>query len=175
MQQTIFALGALMITMLVAINQQHSILSAQQLGYIRELENAAMDFGTRRLEEIINSTAYDEATVGASDMTFTSGDFTKAGQLGHDGGENVANTATFDDLDDYDGFSETVTHAISADTFLFDITYQVYYVFPSAPGTAAGSPTFTKEIVATIESQDVLGTRRARVITKRVATVLDSF
>ncbi|MEZ4700816.1 MAG: hypothetical protein R2834_10840 [Rhodothermales bacterium] len=175
MQQTILALGALMITMLVTVNQQHSIFRVQQLGYVRELENAAIDFGTRQLEQIMNSTAFDEVTVGATEMTFSASDFTRLNQLGHDGGENGNNKATFDDLDDYDGFEEDVTHVMSADTFQFHIAYTVEYLNPNAPNTTPASPTFAKQIMATIESETMVGDKRAQVVMKRIAIVTDSF
>jgi hypothetical protein len=175
MQQTLFALGALMITMLIALNQQRSVFQVQQMSYLRELENAAGDFGARRLEEIMNTVGFDETVVGAAEMSFEVDDLTGVAQLGHDASEIATNKATFDDLDDYDGFSESATHVISADTFQFHIRYSVSYVSTASPDGAAGSPTFAKEITATIESDTMIGDKGARVVMKRVAVVTDSF
>ncbi|MDZ4698297.1 MAG: hypothetical protein SH809_01215 [Rhodothermales bacterium] len=175
MQQTILAFGALMITMMITVNQQQSIFRVQQLSYVRELENAAIDFGARQLEEIMNTVAFDEATVGATKMTFGAGDFSQINEFGHDSGENGANKATFDDLDDYDGFEETATHVMSADTFMFHVSYAVEYVSPSSPNTSPSSATFAKQITATIESDTMVGDKRAHVVMKRVTIVTDSF
>ncbi len=175
MQQTILALGALMITMMITVNQQQSIFRVQQLGYIRELENAAMDFGASRLEQIMNTTAFDEVVVGATEMAFEASDFTNLAQLGPDGAEHADQFATFDDLDDYDGFEETVTHVMSADTFRFQVSYVVEYISPSSPNVVPGSPTMAKQLTASIQSETMVGDKRANVVMKRVAIITDSF
>jgi len=62
---------------------------------------------------------------------------------------------TFDDVDDYDGYSASPPEAVDgSDLSGFDgwrITADVDWVLPSSPGTASGSNTGLKRVVVTVQ------------------------
>ncbi len=159
MQQTLMTLGALMIITMTSVNQQRSNFMMIEGTYIREQENAASDYVTMRLENLVNSMAYDESVVGSSDPIDVN-TLTAKQTLGPDAGETKL--AQYDDIDDFNGFTETISHALSADTFRFDVIYSVEYINSSNPTATASSPTLTKELTIEVASQDTIGYRVAR-------------
>ena len=176
MQQSILALGALLIVMMTAINHQRSTFLIQEVSYVREVESAAADLAEARLESILNQAVFDENTVGmttlpsdASGMTATLGN--EAGEVGP--GPSDESIGLFNDIDDFHLYTQTFRHGISSDTFNFQINYSVRYVDPTNPDVAAGGPTFAKEITALVVSQDTIGSRIARVNFSKTATIAD--
>ena len=178
MQQTILALGALLILVTLTVNQQRSIFLVQRGAYLRELESAAADYGEARLRQIAETMAFDEQRVGMTVIDTNTGDLTPDAAFGPDGTETFA---TFDDLDDFDGYVETdVTHTLSDEQYRFRATYNVRYVDPENPdpdpnGIPAGN-TLAKEIMVLVESFDPLTSVDdvvARVVVKKVVTISD--
>ena len=66
MQQTILALGALMIIMMTALNHQRSIIMIQEVSYAREMESAALDLAKLKIEEKLIETEFDAAWMGST-------------------------------------------------------------------------------------------------------------
>ncbi len=178
MQQTILALGALLIIMMTAINHQRSTFLIQQNAFVREIESAAEDVVKKRLETLLNSEAFDESTTGGIvSLPSNTAGLAASGSLGPDAGETGPTQpldqgfGSFDDVDDVHNYQHVVWHTISADTFRFQITYSVQYLDPSNNPSLV--PTFAKEISATAVSQDSVGTRVARFTTSRTAMIAD--
>lgn len=172
MQQTLFVLGSLLIIMIITVNQQRSIFMFQRNAYIREIESVAADFAKQQLEAISNSVGFDEARLGTVNFTTTTSDLTSVGSLGPDGAETAG---SFDDLDDFDGHTETIFHIVSQDTFRFQATYSVQYVDPSNPSNTVTSPTLAKEIVATVISLNPIGAMTANVTFSKTMIAADYF
>ncbi len=158
MQQTLMTLGALMIITMVSVNQQRANYIAVEGIYLREQESAALDYASMRLENIENSYAYDEATTDGSEPDL--GTLSDGNTFGPDTGEN--DESAYDDVDDFHNYSETVSHALSADTFRFDVTYSVRYLNPSAPSQQTTSPMMAKELTVAVVSRDSIGHRAAQ-------------
>ena len=171
MQQTILALGALMIITMISVNQQHSYYGVMENAYIREVENAAYDYSVMRMEAIVNSTAFDESVVGSSDPVDV-GSLANPAQLGADIGES--DLMDFDDLDDFHTFQEDVQHVLSADTFRFSVDYEVRYVNLSDLDAIQSSPTLAKELTIKVVSQDSIGTKVARFTGTKIAIGLNN-
>ncbi len=153
------ALAALMIITITSVNQQRSNMMIQQKMYVREFENAATDYARKRTEEIWANVAFDESRIGATDIEVDKSLLTAAASFGAESGENAL--ADFDDIDDYHGFTEDVTHVLSADTFRFSVDYTVRYVDPANPTGTAGTPTLVKELSITVASRDSIGNHAA--------------
>ena len=176
MQQSILALGALLIIMMTAINHQRSTLLVQEASYIREMENAAADLAEMRIESILNLASFDESTAGG--ITSLPGNTNSlSNTLGPESGEagpsDSQNTlGTFDDIDDFHGFQQSYWHTLGADSFRFVISYSVQYVNPST-GAAAGAPSFAKELSANVVSLEQIGPRSAQVTFSKLASISD--
>ena len=150
MQETILALAALMIIMLIAVNQQRSAIRLHEQVYVREISQARNDLGTSLLEGIVNQKVFDETVITATDIPTDPN--TLSAVLGPDDVATEFSAATFDDIDDFHLFSDTVAHVVSADTFRFQVDYSVTYLTPT--NTATSTRTFTKEIAAVIKPID---------------------
>lgn len=179
MQQTILALGALLIIMMTAINHQRSTFLIQEASYVREIESAAEDLAKKRLETLLNTRRFDESTPASfTSLPSNTNGMTAAGSLGPEGGESGPvnpldeDFGTFDDVDDVNNFQHTVWHTISADTFRFQVSYQVQYL--DATNNPSANATFAKEITAFVVSQDTIGARVARFSTSKTAMIADN-
>ena len=169
MQQTILALGALMIIMTTAINFQRSIIMIQEVTYVREMESAALDISKFRIETIFNDTGFDENWNSETVLPSSTGVMTPSSNFGPDAGE--ATMADFDDVDDFHGFTElNVLHAIGQDTFRFNIDYFVSYIDPISGDTTSAS-TYAKQLTASVVSADSIGARVARAIFSQTTIV----
>lgn len=159
MQQTILALGALMIIMMTALNHQRSIIMIQEVSYVREMESAALDLAKLKIEEKLIETEFDELWMGQTVFPSSPNDLTPAASFGLDGTEPVG---AFNDIDDYHNFTElNQLHAIGADTFRFNVSYSVYYI-DTVTGDTTSTRTYAKQLTADVVSVDTLGTRVAK-------------
>lgn len=156
MQQTILALGALMIIMITALNHQRSVLMIQEASYVREMETAALDLAKQRIERRLIETQFDEQWLNELVMPSNPSILTSPANFGIDGDDTVP-----DDIDDYHNFTELVNHAVGADTFRFSVTYSISYL-DTATGDTTSAQTFAKQITADVVSADTLGIRTAR-------------
>ena len=171
MQQTILALGALLIITMLSVQQQRSSFMTLEGMYIREIENAAADYAKKRTEEIIHSTSFDESRTGSTDLDIDTGTLTGVGALGPDAGESQA--ISYDDIDDYHNYQEQVVHVLSADSFRFDVTYTVEYVNPASPSSTPTGPTLAKEFSILVLSQDSVGSRAAQYSMSKTIIISD--
>ena len=172
MQQTILGLGALMIITMLSVQQQKSSMFMLEGIYSKELENAAADYGQKRMEQIINRVAFDETRLGTTEIDVDTQTLTSVQSMGPDSGEN--NEADFDDLDDFDDFQEDVRHVLSADTFRFSVSYEVNYVNPASPTNASSSPTLAKELSISVQSQNAVGDRDIQFSMSKTILVTDN-
>ncbi len=88
--------------------------------------------------------------------------FTSSPNLGPDTGESYG---TFDDIDDYDGFSidDSLTNSI-----LFTISISVYYVDPDNSYAPTSSNTYYKEMTVTIYSDAFSGPVEGTIILRKL-------
>lgn len=154
MQQTILALGALMIISMTSMNQQRSTMIALEKTYIREHENAAQDYVKKQLEFLTTQIAFDESLVGNTDDVDIS-KLTSSAALGTDVNEKLS--TDFDDLDDFHGATLQIEHGLSADTFRFNVSYNVRYINPASPTQTSATATLAKEITISAVSRDTIG------------------
>lgn len=147
--QTLLVLVSLVILALVTISANKMVLN--QTGVVQGSE--AMITGTA-----IGQAAIEEATVKYFDgnvlpplTTDTATVFTSPSQLGpYETGEVAGNPATFKDLDDYNGYVDTVSTSRLGN---FITTDSVYYVNENSPDANAGTQTFFKRINVTVQNQ----------------------
>lgn len=121
-------------------NTVHGREALQQL----EIEHTAASVAQQFIEEA-KSKAFDETVVSSGiPANLMPGVFTPANALGP--GSDVY--PNFDDVDDYNGFNETLT----VDGLDFTASIQVVYVQDSDLETTAGTQTFFKKMTVTVSS-----------------------
>ena len=156
--QQLLTIAAIMIFTLFALSANSSQLNQSSTTYFNEAILVAADLGQSLIEEI-HSKAFDENTIlGAVD---TAVNLTAPNLLSHDSDEGLNNyegyakthgydaSTTFDDVDDYNGFSRDYTDKLLDN---FTTSVKVYYVNPSNPSTISNLSTFAKKVEVTISN-----------------------
>lgn len=112
-----------------------------------EVENkvylTAFSLADDMLEEIKNR-SFDETTIKFPTNSVAS--LTPADKLGPEAGESIS---TYDDIDDFNNYSKTVSapHAEN-----YSVICKVFYVLENAPDTKSGTQTFYKKAEVTVSS-----------------------
>jgi len=171
MQQTILAIGALLIIMTTAMLYQRSNMLTQELAYIRQIEVAAEDAARTKLEGLA-TLAFDETVVGSPGVVPDLNTLTASASFGLDSGESYP--LIIDDVDDYHGIKDTIWHSVSAnaDSFSFVVDYTVKYL--TTDNVVSAAQTTQKELIVDIESLDKIGTRQVKGIFSKLASIDDN-
>lgn len=172
MQQTMLALGALLILVTLTLNQQRSAFLLQKNAYLREMESAAADFAKKRLHEI-SIKDFDEARTGMDILDPGVTDLTTYADFGTDPGENVYNELTLDDIDDFHNHVDTTAHQLNNEEFQIRASYSVQYVEPDGTSTQTTAPTVAKQVTVDAVTLDSAGAARAHVRFQKVIVVSD--
>ena len=144
--------GQTMLTMLAMVLMSFLLLRVNSLFlqtnttlFTTKFEVLAFSLGQSMIQEI-ESEAFDEATVTAVVSSTTSLSTT----LGPETGETYA---TFDDIDDFNNYTRTVTNLPSAK---FNIKCKVEYVNSATPDVATSTPTWNKRITVFVTSPSMM-------------------
>jgi hypothetical protein len=141
--QMMLVLGALtLLSILVLTLNRAKLFSDQQMSNA-EYVMAATAVGQTLINEI-STKSYDAATAGDEDAEVSS--FTAPGGLGAGWWESYPN---FNDVDDYNRFSTTVSTPRAGD---FGLSCRVQYVNPANPDVPVNTRTRTKRVTVVITS-----------------------
>ncbi|MEM8599002.1 MAG: hypothetical protein AAGF99_03695 [Bacteroidota bacterium] len=144
MPQTLAALLAVLVLSLYALGQHRSEAALERGAISGEMEMTVAEVAREILTEA-SQRAFDEGDLGREDLRFDTRGLSVA--LGPEAGENVM--VDFDDVDDFDGYSATVTRQRNGQQLDVRVLVIVRYVQPDAPGTVSAVPTLAKEVVVT--------------------------
>ena len=171
MQQTLFALAALLVFSLTALSEHRSFASSEHRAVVGNLELAASDVASGYLVRALGR-AYDEADVlPEAPLRLTTVGLTPT--LGPEVGETLA---TYDDVDDFHGLALTDSMLFDGSGLRFDVAVTVRYVDPANPRTGSATPTLAKEVVVTVVERSPAGNRPpARCTLRRVVTAAEQF
>jgi len=140
--QQLLVIGALIILGSLVLTFNRSTQNVNANNYFNTAVIDATASGQSIIESI-QTKAFDEQTV-LSAVT-SAGDLTGVGSLGPDAGES--NPLQFDDIDDYDNYTEVDTFQQFGN---FSVSVQVNYVQKYSPETISSTPTFIKKIDVTV-------------------------
>lgn len=144
--------GQTMITMLAMVLLSFLILRINNLFlqtnttlYTTKFDVLALSLGQSMIQEI-ESENFDQATVSAVVSSPTS----LSATLGPESGETYA---TFNDIDDFNNYTRTVTNMPSA---VFNIKCKVEYVNAATPDVVTTTPTWHKRITVYVTSPSMM-------------------
>ncbi len=161
MPQTLLAFLAMMIVTLLAINQQQRVLRIYESMLDDEMEVMAAGVALQALE-IIESQAFDSATIGGATVTDPSQLTTLPFATGNGCSLRGLN-ALCDDVDDFNGMTpDTLTFSMrNGVTYAFEVTATVDYVTTTGASVAiASAPTYDKQITVILQDVPQPGGRR---------------
>lgn len=139
MPQTLLALSAVVAFSLYAFGRHQTDRVVERRAISIELELAATDLASARMAELLQL-AWDEGDVGTAGIRRvvpTSG-------IGPDAGE--ARPASFDDIDDFHGLTETRAVALPGGSLAFTLETTVRYVDSARPDEVVAAATLAKEV-----------------------------
>ncbi|MCL5027777.1 MAG: hypothetical protein M1480_02025 [Bacteroidetes bacterium] len=143
--QLLLVIGGLILFSLLAVNVNKSIANSDLQTSNSEYISTATSLGQSVINKI-NTKAFDQGTIG--DPVFDPTKMTPANLLGHESGETPA---TYNDVDDYNNFTEADTTPRAG---VFNILVHVNYVDDNNPKTILTSSTSrTKRIQVAISNQ----------------------
>lgn len=143
--EVIQTMAAMIIFSMILMSANSMIHRNTMLQLDGELEQEVISLGQEIIEEA-RSKSFDNVTVNAAaPPAIIPGGFTAAGSLGADSGETTR--TAFNDFDDYDGWSTTMTTTHGD----FAVSAEVFYV-DGTNFNQISSPSTFKKIEVTVES-----------------------
>ncbi len=145
--QTLLAIGSMVLLGKLAISTNTFVTDTDTMQLQMEAVTTATSLGQSVLEKI-SVRGYDHNFPGGND-TVTALSFVPAAALGVDAGEVAGRDTTFNDVDDFKGFTDSV------DTPRFGkfyVTCDVYYANETPPYDSTGTRTFLKRIDVSIRN-----------------------
>lgn len=143
-QEIIFTMAAMVLFSTILLSANRMILRNDTMVVEGELEYEVIALANNIIEES-RVAAFDEETVTGFVPINIPADFTT---IGIDGGEISSNRSTFDDFDDYNGWSDTIT----TDQGEFTVRSEVTYLNTSTLNPTTSKSTL-KQITVTITNE----------------------
>lgn len=141
------AIGALVLLGKLALSTNAFLGDSEVMQSQSEVITTASTIGQSTLEKIVVR-GYDHNFPGDND-TVTTGSLVFASNLGVDAGEVAGKDTTFNDLDDFKGFSDSL---VTPRFGKFFISCKVYYTNEASPYDSTGSRTFLKRVDVTVNN-----------------------
>ncbi len=145
--QTMLVLVALVILATITISSNKLIIDQSETVQGSEAMITGTAIGQTEIEEATEK--YFDGRVLPPLTTDTVSTFTPPSQFGSEPGYIAGDPSTFDDIDNYNGYTDTVSTPRLGD---FITTDSVYYVTETAPDVNAGTQTFFKRIDVTVQN-----------------------
>src|SRR5574338_580383 len=141
--QMILALGAMILLTILITNVNKNSLGIEDVMYDSNFGITATSIASSIIEDAskkrFDNIFYDDAD---SSAVYDPSLFTPAGDLGVESGEDITDPKTFNDYDDYNGYTYTDSTMPSA---IFNITCRVLYVDDAALDDSSPTQTFHKK------------------------------
>lgn len=156
--QQFLTIGGIIIFTFMTLTFNSSVLNQSSASDFNEAIIVATGLGQSIIEEI-HTKAFDENTILSAVDTVV--DLTLPNLLSYDSGEGLNNEngyakthgydagTTFDDIDDYNGFSRDYSDKLLGN---FNSKVEVYYIKPSSPYFKSTTRTFTKRVDVTMSN-----------------------
>ena len=153
--QTLMTVGAMLLLSILILRVNNTFLTTSTAFMDTKFDILATSIATSEMEEI-SKLAFDQYT--ASNPATSLSQLTAPGNLGPESGETPA---TFNDIDDYDGYTKIDSTMPSA---IFKIRCSVNYVAPTTPNIISTSPTWNKKITIYVTSISMMDTLKLSTI-----------
>ncbi len=143
MNQSFLALGAIIILALTSLRFNSTILNNTTVEVENKVSLTAFSLADDMIE-VIKEKSFDETTIQFPTTNINS--LTPVASLGPETGETID---TFDDVDDFNGYSKLISAPHAED---YTISCKIEYVDGDDPDEVNSSPTFDKKATITVTS-----------------------
>ena len=147
------AVGAMILLSILILRINNTFLTTSTTFMDSKFEIMATSIATSEIEEISKlafdqNTVLDSTVVPATSLT----DLTIPSALGTDSGENPNDPKTFNDIDDYNGYTTTINGDSALPSANFNIRCTVNYITDTNPNVVSSSATWNKRITVYVTS-----------------------
>jgi hypothetical protein len=146
--QMFLALGAMILLTILITNVNKNSLYTEDVMYDSNFGITATSIASSIIEDA-SKKRFDNIYYVDSTAVYDPNHFTPAAYLGIDSGEVITDSRTFNDFDDYDGFSGIDSTMPSA---IFNFSSSVNYVNANTPDVSIGTQSFHKKITVKVWS-----------------------
>ncbi len=153
--QSMMAVGAMILLSILILRINNTFLTTSTTFMDTKFEILATSIATSEMEQI-SKLAFDQYTV--SNPATSLSQLTAPGNLGPESGEIPS---TFNDIDDYNGYTKVDSTMPSA---IFNIRCTVNYVAPTTPNFASTVATWNKRINIYVSSKSMPDTLKLSTI-----------
>jgi len=152
--QMILALGAMILLTILITNVNKNSLNVEDVMYDSNFGITATSIASSVIEDA-SKKRFDSIYFIDSTRVYNASDFTPAGALGIDSGEDITDPKTFNDFDDYDRYTTVDSTMPSA---VFNVSCRVHYVNDTALDDTVSNQTFHKKITVKVWSRSMSDT-----------------
>jgi hypothetical protein len=152
--QMLLALGAMILLSILIINVNKTSLFTEDVMYDSNFGITATSIASSVIEDA-SKKRFDHIFYEGDSVVTNVASFTTPGNLGIETGEDITNPLTFDDFDDYKGYT-TVDSTMPTATF--NILCDVNYVDPLYPDIPVNTQTWSKKISVKVWSKSMKDT-----------------
>ena len=165
MSQLMLIVGAITLLGILLIPAHKVSINRQQVLISTEATNTATAIGQEMVEEI-SVRHFDENYCGRGDSANSASLFSVTCGLETSQGDTAGKLWTYDDLDDFNGYTSTfITPRIGN----FTDSCKVYYVTEDQPDIKSGTQTFLKRIDVKIKNQYLLSKDSTVTVSKIIS------
>jgi hypothetical protein len=150
----ILALGAMILLTILLMNVNRNSLLTEDVMYDSNFGITATSIASSIIEDASKKRFDNIFYVDSSTVTNVN-DFTVSANLGVDSGEVITDVLTFNDFDDYKGYTTVDSSMPSA---IFSVLCDVYYVNPATPDVKVNTQTWNKKIFVKVWSESMKDT-----------------
>ena len=148
----ILAIAAMIFLSMVIITVNGNILTTEEVLYDSNFGILATSIGSSILEEA-NKKYYDDLTDTV--VANKTSDFASPSNLGREAGEIASDYNTWDDFDDFNGYTFVENSMPSA---VFNVECEVVYVDPANPDVASITQEWSKKLTVKVSSVSMTDT-----------------
>jgi hypothetical protein len=146
--QMILALGAMILLTILITNVNKNALYTEDVLYDSNFGITATSIASSVIEDA-SKKRFDNIFYIDSSTVYNPGYFTAPGDLGVDSGEDITDPKTFNDFDDYNGYTTVDSTMPSA---IFNVSCRVNYVNDTALDDSVNTQTYHKKITIRVWS-----------------------
>ena len=152
--QMLLVLGAMILLSLLIMNVSKNTLSTEDVMYNSNFGITATSIGVSIIEDA-SKKRFDNIFYVDSTAVYDVSHFTASVDLGVDSGETITDASTFNDFDDYNGFTGIDSTMPSA---IYNFSSNVYYIDEMDPDGSINTQSFHKKITVRVWSNSMKDT-----------------
>jgi len=152
--QMLLALGAMILLTILIANVNKNTSAVEDTMYDSNFGITATSIASSVIEDA-SKKRFDNVYFKDSTRVYNVNDFTPAANLGVDSGEVITDPKSFNDFDDYNGYTTVDSTMPSA---IFHLSCRVCYVNDATPNDSVNTQTFHKKITIKVSSRSMRDT-----------------